>query len=580
MRLTKFLKRQVSKVLCAALVLSSVAVAGERQVAEAASKTEIETNGTMLTLNEAATGVLEKEDEQDWYIFNIKERGYFTIDLKRNDSTDTDKIRDGWKCSLYHEDDLVNPVTSASSIINSYEGKELPLPEGRYYICVEGTSHSSYYAPVESPYDVTVNFTETEEWEHEYNDTNAVPNSIEANKTYLGNLHKSDDVDWYKVSTPENGTMQLEFGPDVSTNVDDIKDGWKITILDKELNSIRTYDTKTKLTPQILPFEDGIFYIRVEGVSSSDFYSPINCIYNLQLKITSSSDWEAEYNNEYVTANSVISDDEYHGVLSWADDEDWYLIDNKTDVTAALKFRVDDSVSVDDIKDGWKIVVYNAEREVIKELDSIKKTTIEENIELPTGASYIKISGQSSSDFYSPVDCIYHLTVTTTPVQAPDINPEPSGTPDTTGKPDNITKPNTTSKPNNTAKPDSTSKPNNTAKPITTSRPNSTNNKAIQKAITTSKVTTSTVTSKKKKSVYLRWKKQKYAGGYEIYRSPKKKSGYKKVKTIKGGSKVSWTDKKVKGGKTYYYKIRAFRKINGKKSVSGFSKVKRVKVKK
>ena len=261
MRLTKLLKRQVSKVLCAALVLSSVVVAGGTQVTEAASKTEIETNGTVLALNETATGVLAKEDEQDWYIFDITERGYFTINLKRNDSTDTDKIRDGWKCSLYHEDDLVNPVTSTSSITNSYEGKELPLPEGRYYVCVEGTSHSSYYAPVESPYDVTVNFTETEEWEHEYNDTNAVPNSIEANKTYLGNFHKSDDVDWYKVSTPENGTMQLEFGPDVSTDVDDIKDGWRITILDKELNSIRTYDTKTKLTPQILPFEDGIFYI-------------------------------------------------------------------------------------------------------------------------------------------------------------------------------------------------------------------------------------------------------------------------------------------------------------------------------
>lgn len=395
MKLTNYLKRQLSKVLCSALVLSSVTVGGVTQVAQAASKTEIETYGTTLTLNETATGVLKKDDEQDWYIFNITERGYFSVDLKRNDSADTDMIHYGWKYSLYHEDDLVNPISSITSITNKYDGKELPLPEGRYYICVEASSYSySYnYEPVDCQYDIQVNFTKTEFWEQEYNDTNVTPNTIDVNQTYFGNLHRDTDVDWYKVSTPEDGTLQMDFGPDASTDVNAIHDGWRVTLLDAELNTIRQYDYKTKWMPQVIPFQKGTFYIKVEAknYSYSYNYEPVNCIYNLQLKFTQATDWETEYNGEYAKANVITSGNECHGILTWDSDEDWFRIDNETDATATLQFRVDDSVSVDNIHDGWKIVVYNVDREQITEIEDIKKTTTEENIRLPKGANYIKV---------------------------------------------------------------------------------------------------------------------------------------------------------------------------------------------
>lgn len=580
MRLTNFVKKQVSKVLCAALVLSSVAVAGEIRLAEAASKTEIETYGTVLTLGKSATGELSAADEQDWYIFDITEQGYFSVVLQRNDNANTDEIDYGWKYSLYQEDDLVNAVTSTSSITNRCESEELPLPEGRYYVCVEASDRNWGRDPLNCPYDVIVNFTKSEEWEYEYNDTSALSNSIEVNKTYFGNLHNSEDVDWYKVTTPENGTIQLNFGPDASTDVTAMSDGWKVIIFDEGMNTMRDYTYITKWMPQLIPVQEGTFYINVKASDNAYRWGsePVGCDYNLQLNFTPTTEWEMEYNNEYATANTIISGNECHGVLSWKEDKDWYRIDNKSAVIATLQFRVDDSVSVD-IPDGWKIVVYNANREQITEIDDIKKTNTKEDIRLPEGSSYIEVLGSDNAYRWDsqPIDCIYHLTVTTTPVKVPDTTSNPSETPDNTSTPDNTTKPDDTSKPSNTSKPNSSTA---NSKPNTTNQPNSTSNEVMEKAITTSKVTTSTITSKKKKSVYLRWKKQKYAGGYEIYRSTKKKSGYKKVKTIKNSSKVSWTDKKVKGGKTYFYKIRAYRKIGGKKSVSGFSKVKRVKVKK
>lgn len=76
-----------------------------------------------------------------------------------------------------------------------------------------------------------------------------------------------------------------------------------------------------------------------------------------------------------------------------------------------------------------------------------------------------------------------------------------------------------------------------------------------------SKVTNVKATINSHSSVRISWKKQNVAG-YKIYRSTKKSSGYKCVKTT---SSTSWTDKGLKTNKTYYYKIKAYSKF-GKKT--------------
>ena len=67
------------------------------------------------------------------------------------------------------------------------------------------------------------------------------------------------------------------------------------------------------------------------------------------------------------------------------------------------------------------------------------------------------------------------------------------------------------------------------------------------------------------------WKKVKNAKGYEVYRATKATGKYKKVKTIKSGTTVFWTNKKLTEGKSYFYKVRAYRTVNGKKEYSKFS---------
>lgn len=81
-----------------------------------------------------------------------------------------------------------------------------------------------------------------------------------------------------------------------------------------------------------------------------------------------------------------------------------------------------------------------------------------------------------------------------------------------------------------------------------------------------------------KKAVTLKWKKIK-ASGYEIQCCTSKKFKKNVTKVTVKNSKKKATVKKLKGGKTYYVRIRAYSKVNGKKYYGAWSKVKKVKVK-
>lgn len=77
----------------------------------------------------------------------------------------------------------------------------------------------------------------------------------------------------------------------------------------------------------------------------------------------------------------------------------------------------------------------------------------------------------------------------------------------------------------------------------------------------------------------LKWSKVSGASGYQVVYSTSKTSGYKTLKTITKGSTVSYTKTELTKGKTYYYRVRAYRTVSGKKVYGAYSNVKSVKVK-
>lgn len=102
---------------------------------------------------------------------------------------------------------------------------------------------------------------------------------------------------------------------------------------------------------------------------------------------------------------------------------------------------------------------------------------------------------------------------------------------------------------------------------------------ALKKKYTPSKTSIKSIKKLKKNQAKLTWKKVKNATGYEVYQSMKKNSGYKKVKKITKNKTVTYKAGKLKKKKTYYFKIRTYRKAGGTTYYGNYSNVKKMKVK-
>ncbi|MEG0830312.1 MAG: 3D domain-containing protein [Anaerovoracaceae bacterium] len=82
-----------------------------------------------------------------------------------------------------------------------------------------------------------------------------------------------------------------------------------------------------------------------------------------------------------------------------------------------------------------------------------------------------------------------------------------------------------------------------------------------------------------KNKVKISWKKIDGAQGYHIYRSTSSKGKFKCVKVISKGKTTSCINGKLRAGRTYYYKVRGYKKVNGKKVFGKYSKKVKAKAK-
>lgn len=82
-----------------------------------------------------------------------------------------------------------------------------------------------------------------------------------------------------------------------------------------------------------------------------------------------------------------------------------------------------------------------------------------------------------------------------------------------------------------------------------------------------------------KRQITVKWAKDTKVTGYQIYRSTKKNGAYAVVKTVKSKNTTRFTNKKLKRGKRYYYKVKAYKNVSGKRVYSNFSNASGKKVK-
>ena len=87
------------------------------------------------------------------------------------------------------------------------------------------------------------------------------------------------------------------------------------------------------------------------------------------------------------------------------------------------------------------------------------------------------------------------------------------------------------------------------------------------------KVSLKSVASYSYDKIKLTWEPLSGVDGYQIYRATSKSGTYSKVTSVTGATKSSYINEGRTCGKTYYYKLRAYKRINGKTVYSKFSSV-------
>lgn len=89
-----------------------------------------------------------------------------------------------------------------------------------------------------------------------------------------------------------------------------------------------------------------------------------------------------------------------------------------------------------------------------------------------------------------------------------------------------------------------------------------------------------TVSAKKAKSgvAKITWAKSTGCTGYEVYFASSAKGKFSKATAINKASTVSYTKSGLKSGRTYYFKVRSYTTVNGKKIYSDYTKTVKVKV--
>lgn len=91
------------------------------------------------------------------------------------------------------------------------------------------------------------------------------------------------------------------------------------------------------------------------------------------------------------------------------------------------------------------------------------------------------------------------------------------------------------------------------------------------------KVTLTSCTKPASTKAKLVWKKVSGATGYQIFRATSKTGSYSKIKTITSADTLTYTDTGLSSTKTYFYKVRAYRKAGGFLAAGACSDIKQAK---
>ena len=578
---------------------------------KACSTWEHESNDTYDTANTAVSGTTYSGDirtysDVDYFKTSLSANGYINVKL-------THPVVSGQETTNMFVLSVIRKVdkdqytevytTKIRGGDTSISTPNLGLPKGEYYIKIAGTgnttgtllSGTSY--PVN--YDVCIKAKTASDREVESNDSAATANTVKNGKTYYGSTSSSSDKDYYKIKMSKAGYLQIKFG---HKNSQSTASCYNVVLYNKDNSEIYKFTntgTETSYTSCKLGLDAGEYYVCVSQAST--LYTGD---YTICLTQKAASGWETENNGDWASADNIQVGKAVKGVITgYSSDEDYYRF------TLTKAQYINFSLAHEKINDAgrsWYVTLYNANaKRGYQDYDHIYSyagSTYTESsaVKLSRGTYYLKVQAFAKNavdkEYTLCVNKIGNKKTSVTSVKSTAYNKlkvswkvVPAAASyqiyRSTKKDGDYQNIKTIDSVGTSSWTDSSVK---TGKiyyykikvVVKTQNGNQTSGFSnVKSAKAVPAKTTLKAKASNAKNVKLTWSKVKGANGYEIYRSNSKDGKYQKVKTISKGGTTSYKDGKLKKSTTYYYKIRAYRKVDGKKVYGSYSSVVSVKTK-
>ena len=150
-----------------------------------------------------------KTADEDWFSFTLPKDGY--ISLTFGHESQIVGSSNYWATAFYTSDNSIIDAWTNWEGNTTVDGStyKIGLPAGTYYLCVDKASSYS-----DQTYHFTVNFTASNVWEKERNDSLSAANQVPLNTEISGSLMKTADDDWYSFTLTADDTVTLVFGHD------------------------------------------------------------------------------------------------------------------------------------------------------------------------------------------------------------------------------------------------------------------------------------------------------------------------------------------------------------------------------
>lgn len=352
------------------------------------------TDAEFINVNTWINGTWTSENPVDFYQFILNKDGKIDIEVSHSYQTDS------WgamRVMIYDSSNLKIYETELSpTFLGTFNSVEIGLPQGIYYLKMS----SSYNTNI--TYDFRLNYSASNYYEKELNDTLETANLINTNELYYGSWLNNNADDYYKFTIPQDGFVELNCTHGFQ------KDGWgAITMALYNSANLKLYSTT--LSPENL----GTFTSVWLGVPKGDYYLQMRSsfnqenTYNFKVNYKASSQYEKELNNSLDTANLINLNEKYFGSWHGNDADDFY----KFTLTHAETINLVCSHSYQ--SDAWGAITLSL-------IDSTNKTIYEERLDpedlkefvspplsLEAGTYYIKFRSSFNSEI------TYNLTVST-----------------------------------------------------------------------------------------------------------------------------------------------------------------------